>query len=453
VADIFKGLKTFAIGQGWMRSDEQEKLDNMVNAYEKGGTLAHQHTTIMISHALSKSPDLKERTLEAIRDGYLQSYSDKAPKEAGASGSYTASDRSIQMPPLVGANETRLADRIFMMGHETEHARSLKGVDYTGSVLMPAIRGIASQDSVGPRDYTDIGIAYIERTRAEEGRAHIGGFNAMASYVSGQPGAKPQDFLRDMYEVRPERMSDFIEKNADQFPPSYTLKAGLTLSPDNKMPYSQGNIDAMKVYYADKAQLGAPYMNYPQECIRHLQEVVGFVEKETAIQTREDRSYIIDPHRLNARPELNLPDNGIVNVVGIEKIENPENVKAALTPKEGDHPLFAQAMAGVLELNREYKINDPEALRNLAASLALAAHQGGLQSIDNVSVSKDMRTTIATQGEGMLSQHATVGESAFTTPEAQSLSQLPKAIPLDLSQSPPHNEQVIGGPSNSSQKL
>jgi hypothetical protein len=451
MAEFFGGLKGLAVQYGWMRSDEQKKLDDMVGAYAKGGTTAHEHTTIMITHALDKSPDLKARTLEAIRDGHLVAYSDQAPREAGAAGQYSASDRTIQMPPLLGANEKRLADRVFLMGHETEHARSIRGVDYTASTLMPAIRAVAGQPGDGPRDYTDIGLAYIERTRAEEGRAHIGGFNAMASYVSGMPGARPEHLLRDLYETRPERMGDFIEKTSDGIPATYALKPGLALDHDNRMPYSPQNIDAMKVHYADKAQLGAPYMNYPQECIRHLHEVVAFVEKETAIRTREDRAYVIDPERLGARPELGLPEGGLHRVVAIEKVENPDHVTAALTPKEGDHPLFAQAMTGVLELNREMKIDDAQGLRNLAASLALAAHHEHMTRIDRVTIARDMSGVIATQGAGEFGQNVKVGDAAIATPEQQSLDQLPPPLVASASHNASQSQsQDLGAPSSGS---
>ena len=74
-------------------------------------------------------------------------------------------------------------ETMFMLGHETEHARSMKGVNYGVTRLAPAIERIARSDGPGPRDYTDAINAFAERTRAEEGRAHIGGFNAIASYV------------------------------------------------------------------------------------------------------------------------------------------------------------------------------------------------------------------------------------------------------------------------------
>jgi len=451
MADFFKGL---AVRAGIMRSDEQEKLDNMIEAYAKGGTRAHRDTTELIQVALHSSPDLKARTLDAVRNGYLQSYSDTAV-DGVAGAAYHAKDQSMRIPPQVGLTDRAMMEKVFTLGHETEHARSTKGVDYASKTLLPAISALAKSDSVGPRDYTGIIDAYVENTRAEEGRAHIGGFNALASFVINDKHPKPAQLLRDLYEAHPDRMGDFIQKSSDAHPATYKLKEGLKLQPDGLMAYSPENIAAMKVHYADKAQLGAEHMNYRQEAIEFSAGLVKKIETQFAELDGEDRNYVIDPERLRAHPALGLPADGAHRAKGLPDIadlgiafDEPLIVQPApvrLAPDDGDHPLFAQALTKVVEYHGRDKLtDDPQELRNLAASLAVSAHQAGLDRIDQVTLSVDKTGVIATQGDGDMARHARVeGIGGMAAPEAENLARLPVIAQVALEQPPQQQAQIV----------
>lgn len=441
MAEFFKGL---AVKAGFMRSDEQEKLDNMISGYAKGGSQGHRDTAKMIEVALESSPDLKARTLGAIRDGHLRSYSD-VPVAGAGSASYQAYDQSMRIPPRAGQNDFIFMDKIFTLGHETEHARSLQGIDYTKGTLLPDIASVAKADSDGPRDYTQIINNFVERTRAEEGRAHIGGFNAIASYVINEKSPSREHLLRDLYEAFPDRMGDFIAKTSVGIPATYALKDGLSLDKSGLMPYSPGNIEAMKGHYADKAQLGAEHMNYRQENIEFASGLIKDIEQKFAENDMEDRHYIIDPVRLQAHPALGLPDNGQLQAKGLPEIVHldfgdlppliassshsaPVSSSSSVTleAQPGDHPLFAQALPLVVEISSRDKLGEPQELRNLAAALSVEAHSRGMTAIERIVMSDDNKGIIVSQGAGDARQNARVdGLAAIATPEDQSLRGLP----------------------------
>ena len=449
MAEFFKGVRDFFD----RRSEDEKRFDQMLDDYRKGDTRGHKDMAKGIEQIMSLSPDLKARTLETIHDGHLRSYSDRAVNGAG-SASYQVSDGSIRVAPRFDGYDHTYMETMFMLGHETEHARSMKGENYGVTRLAPEIERIARSDGPGPRDYTDAINAFAERTRAEEGRAHIGGFNAIASYVINDRHPKPEHLLRELYETHPARMGDFIAKTSVGVPATYALKDGLTLGRDGLMPYSPENIEAMKGYYADKAQLGAPHMNYRQDSIQFAAGMVKDTERAFAESGMVNRDYVIDPVRLQAHPALGLPENGRLQakgeievvkldlgdlgplVVGKPLVEPPVPVASSssapvsLVPGPDDHPLFRQALTQVGELHARDNLGTPQEVRNLAAALAVSAQEHGLRQIDSVAHSMDGKGLIATQGVGDVSVSARVeGLAGIGTPEGQSLGRLTPVEP------------------------
>ncbi|MGN6152361.1 MAG: XVIPCD domain-containing protein [Lysobacteraceae bacterium] len=462
MAEWFKGVKDFFD----RRPEEEKRFDRMLEDYRKGDTPGHRNMAEGIELIMLRSPDLKARTLEAIRDGHVRSYSDTPVQGAGAA-SYQVSDGSIRVAPRFNHTDREYMETMFMLGHETEHARSLQGVNYGVTRLVPEIERIARSDGPGPRDYTDVVNAFAERTRAEEGRAHIGGFNAIASYVVNDRHPKPEHLLRELYETHPARMGDFIEKTSVGVPATYALKDGLTLGRDGRMPYSPENIEAMKGYYADKAQLGAPHMNYRQDAIQFAAEIIGNTERDLAESRMVNRDYLLDPVRLQAHPALGLPADGRLQAKGeieVRKLDLGDlgplvvgkplvepsvaassSAPVSLAPGADDHPLFAQALTRVGELHARDNLGTPQEVRNLAAALAVSAQEHGLHRIDSVSHSMDGKGLIATQGAGDVSVSARVeGLAAIGTPEGQSLGKL---APLEPPPQPSMGQsQVALGP-------
>jgi hypothetical protein len=286
----FKGA---TIALGLRDSDEQIALDRMLADYARQGR-GHADTVDGIKLAMRASPDLKARMLEAVREGDLTGISDRVP--GGGEAEYNAHAKTIGLRPGFDPREGDAVALIFTLGHEIEHARASKGVHYPSQVLEPSIRDLAREAHVGPRDYTPIVALYVERTRAEEGRAHIGGFNAVASYVRNLESPSRARLLETLHDACPGRMGDFIVRGGQAPAYTYALKDGLTIDPaTGAMAYSRENIGVMKVEYADRARLGEDHLNYRQDCIRFGWERVHAAETAQA-QLRPDdrREYTID---------------------------------------------------------------------------------------------------------------------------------------------------------------
>jgi hypothetical protein len=275
MAEWFKGLFDF-------RNADERKLDTMLDDYARGGD-GHRDTVKGIRLAMEASPDLKARMLGVVHDDYLTNFSPEAP--GGGAASYNAYRQQVRIPPNFDYQNGDMMGLIFTLGHEIEHARSNRGIHYPSAVLQPSIQAIADApgpDAGGVRDYTPALRAYVEHTRADEGRAHIGGFNAIASYVHDIESPGRAGMLRALYEACPARMGDFIERRGQAPAHTFALKDGLTIDPDTgRMAYSRENINAMKVHYADHAQLGPERLNYRQDGIRFAWDLVHDAETQS----------------------------------------------------------------------------------------------------------------------------------------------------------------------------
>jgi hypothetical protein len=116
-------------------------------------------------------------------------------------------------------------------------------------------------------------------------------------------------------------------------------------------------------------------------------------------------------------------------------------------PKNPDHKLYEQALAGVHKIDAEMGRTPDQHSTNLAAALTVAAKAQGLTRIDTVVLSEDGSRTFAAQNTSPLKTIAQVSTAqAVNTPmekssiAAQAVQPMPTAIqapPL-----PPHPQQV-----------
>lgn len=458
MSDLFRGFQNFVDPGGKPKRD----LDDMIDAYAKGGP-QQARTAEGIREVLMLSPDLNKRVLEAVRDGHLTRFSAENPGDNAAAG-YNADSRTMHVRPNFNGSDSAYAEMMFVLGHETDHARSLKGQNHATSMLLPAVTGLAEGPSVGPRDYTPIIAQYVERQRAEEAQAHIGGFNAVSSYVMTHGKVTKGKELEAIYAVDPVRMGDFISVTGD--PAKYALKDGLSLDKNFQMPKSGPNIEAMKGHYADK-MIDGDYMMYRQEAIKTGMEAVAKIEKAHAEENLEDRRYVIDPDPLRAHRTLNLPADGQHEIKGAVQVldlgdlgidlaslgplvaeKDAPKASVSLAPTPEDHPLFAQALEKVVEYDKRDKLTDaPQELRNLAAALAVQAESRGLRQIDEVVPSMDKTNMIASQTSGDRLSAAVDRKTAMETPEGTSLATLAPVPSVSVSQPPlqPSSQVVQDG--------
>lgn len=421
----------------------EERLAAMIDAYGESGGREVRATAQTIEWAITSSPILKQRTLEAIESGTLLRYTATFLEDGGAAG-YHAGHRDMVIQPVYAPQ--RFHDRmemVFLLGHETEHARSRDGVHYVEEVLSKSIEYIANAPHQGPRDYTPAIEAFIEDTRNDEARAHIGGFNAMVSMVhaEGEAPTDPSAWPGVLYRLHPARMSDFIEPQEGPSP-RYAMKPGLTLSPDGTLAPDRGNIDAMKTHYADKpGTLGIHgNLDYRHKCIdRAVVLIEGYERIASEVEDNANRrDYFIDYAALRTDPGLlTFPDDGIGHIrEALPPVEAlPERLAMKLridapsssaAPPAGDHPLFAQALAALDAMPASSSAPDRQTTRNLAAALAVAAQAHGLSAIDFVTCSTDHRHLIAAQGNDADTTKTAAVDIAVagTQPDTENLNRL-----------------------------
>jgi len=464
MADFFRGVQNFVDPSG----KPQRDLDDMLDAYAKGGK-GHKAAAEGMREVMMLSPNLKARVLEAVRDGYITSFSPENPGDNAAAG-YNAHSRTMHIRPQFNGSNGAYAELMFVMGHETDHARSLKGVGQAEMVLFPAVEKIAEQESQGPRDYTRAIESYVQAQRTEEAQANIGGYNAMASYALTHGGAKKGKELETIYELDPVRMGDFIRKSGD--PAQYALGGGLEVDKNFQMPKSDDNVEAMKGYYADK-MINGDYMMYRQEAIKTGVALVEAHEKTRAEHNLEDRQYVIDPRQLQAHASLNMPQDGRYEFKGAVKMEvldldidlsslgplvvekQQPSSSVSIVPTKDDHPLFAQALVKVAEFDASEKLDgSPQDIRNAAAALAFAAQERGMTQIESVMFNQDKSGIIASQGSGPSGLNASIVGSAMSVDEGVNLAKLtPVQQVASSSQSQSQQESLALSSSGGGQKL
>lgn len=368
-------------------------LTDLLDDYEGRQPADARHSRERLEHAIEASPVLKTMLQRAIADGALDRFTfGDAPD--GAGGSYSPGDRSMNLNASSFRTESNL---VFVLGHETQHALSLQGqaapyqTALTAAIAQRADLAAPLASLAAPRDYTDVVRDVVEGTRREEAQAHIGGFNALASYVRHERHLDRAPTLKELYQTEPGRMSDFINVSGLIFK-DYALKPGLAREADGSMALSDGNIDRMKVYYADKfpGTFGDNgLMDYRNQAIHGAWQEIHAAERTyvdhhatlaaTAATGIDGQlapgyaplhhAYSIDFATLGASPAvLKFPGNGVVEVT--------DTMHAFATRQQSGMPMSNQELQGIREAVdplRTAVVPTPEANRALNRRVAIDA--------------------------------------------------------------------------------
>ena len=263
------------------------------------------------------SPSLREGLLFAIDSGALKGMA-SGGQSPGADASYVARDGLLRFPPDLLERPDRAT---FILGHETGHAvdRAING-DHFKDRFIPGMKALFAMADVdpAPRDYTALIRAEIADDRRNEAEAHISGFNALVSKLSldharhnervenpGERRAVPPTPM-DLYLAYPDSIRDFMIVRGKQPDLAVSKKPGLgleddgTLSLDAGTERGRGNIDAMKVYHADRlpCPLGPnEALNYPHKMLVEGLETALMAER-TAVKGNERTHFVVDFDRL-----------------------------------------------------------------------------------------------------------------------------------------------------------
>ncbi|MBP6749433.1 MAG: hypothetical protein KA144_07330 [Xanthomonadaceae bacterium] len=454
-----KDMSEWASDNRWYRSETQKTLDGMIDNYGRSGGREHEDTAKSMRMAMQLSPDLRARLLEAVESGHLVAIDDRRV-EGGAAG-YKVANKTISILPVFNHGDEACIELMFQLGHEVEHARSRASLNYTERALIPSVTDLAGEGQPGgTRDYTPIVQAFIENTRLEEGRAHLGGFNAVASFLLKYGSG--DRLLEHAYEHLPERMTDFIDRTGEHGRYSYALKPELVADKDGLLNLTdRHNWKAMAAQYADRAHVTDDGLNYAQECIKDAWRLIDSTENYHALNEKSDvaRAYTIDyaslgvdvsklPFAAENTTQVRygtepLPAHFLEGLSGPIFSEAPEPISSLPL---GTHPLFDEALSAVEALNEGTSLGDAQARRNIAAALALSAGSQGMAHIGSVEFNDAQTHLIAMVFEKQNSapewaDRAVVEKSvAEATPERHSLNALAESLKpqtLQESKAPP----------------
>jgi hypothetical protein len=438
-----------------LMASPEERLDRMLSTFEN----AHDTDTWTpgknLRSLLAQSPELQARFLDSIADGNLKSF-EALPAKAHAGGSYNGDSKTMRLPlPRLGRTETEpamAAELTFVLGHELEHSFFRTSADQADTAFKQEILAIAM--GPGPHDYTDAVKQLFDSHRENEARAHIGGFNALASQVKSD---NPDAGLRELYEASPGRMEDFIDRSGRAPDFDYALKPGLTLSSDGTLKPTPQNIEAMGRYFFDQppsaVRLGTngnqDYINYYGEGV--LASIERAEKAALVYATAFDPGAVpaeirLDMDALGLKPALLTTDltflgNAALTASTQSVPEAPiaaPDADAPAIPAPGENALYAQALRSIDGVAGQLGLSDRGETANLAAATALEAMQAGMHRVDGVVVGVSGRIYVyeGDPSSASVNRAAVDVDRAKLTPANDSLDAMASQMPSPVQQVP-----------------
>lgn len=438
----------------FMRTPEQ-RLDRMLSAFEAAQDTDASTPGRNLRALLDASPELKDRYLESIAQGALDGF-EPLPRDANASGEYSPTARTIRLPleklDAIGSDVHLTDTLVFTMGHEIEHALFQATEEKALATFRTRVADIA--DSAGPHDYTAALDALLDVYRENESRAHLGGFNAMATHVRARD---PDAGLAEFYQAHPYRMDQFIDRSGLAPDFSYAMKPGLTLDANGMLQATPDNIEAAGRHYYDRPAsvvgLGADgnqdyvnyYAGYPLSVIAAaeaaaLQRARSLDSAAAAPEVRLDMAALrLRPSLLST--DLSITDTGRSEIAPGSPTQDhaaASRINAPAAALAGDNVLYAQALRSIDGLAGQLGLADRGEAANLAAATAAQAMQAGMDRIDGVLVGVSGRL-YAYQGDpasASVHRAAVDVDQAKQTPARDSLDAMTAATPRPEPQPP-----------------
>lgn len=329
------------------------------------------------------------------------------PAGSHMGGGFADSQDRLLLPLELVRNATKspkeMAAAVFVMGHELQHAanselRRTADVEFTAN-----IKHIAGQHSA-VHDYTSALEKRLAVSRKDEAMAHLSGWNAVVRYLQQ---TDKHLTLRDLHNIAPERMGDFIDVKKTAHGVRYTLKPGLQLNDDMTLSYTDANIEAMGKHFfdksAEKTKIGrmgdSDYQNYyaaglitrivrEEQAHAHLMQPPG--DRLTLNMKRlglsEDRlqhnGVDVGPGKHGVQVYFDSstqpPRVGSFDETGIAKQHTPKH------PAHPDHALYMQVRRAA---EKFYGIDETKfqaGHENLVAGLYAVAKQQGFARVNHV---------------------------------------------------------------------
>jgi hypothetical protein len=205
---------------------------------------------------LNGSPVLADEIKRAVMvtdasDRRILSSFEILPPDSGMGGSYSAADRAMNLPAKALDGKSKVSgfdpyELTFVMGHEVQHCLSASETADARKIFDRTARDMAAM-RVSVHDYTQAIGTYIQSGREDEAKAEIAGWNALHSRAK-QKNADVT--LKDMYQISPIRVADFVDRVALDGKPA--IRSNLHLNADLSIPYTPENIAAMGENYFNR---------------------------------------------------------------------------------------------------------------------------------------------------------------------------------------------------------
>lgn len=393
----------------------QESIENsrMYAGMVRGGTEA----------AIRSSEELQSKYLGEIKADRLTGL-ELAPLKMRVEGAYDPNEALLYINPQT-AMAARQYDKgqekfapqfrelVGTLGHEGDHSKDREGlIKETRAFGLKAEAVLNNGKPV--HDFTGVVRGYVSMRGSSEARAHLEYYNSIVRSIDGD---LTEAKIRDS--IPPERRADFFD------PRTGALRAGLTpeASGSHLLPQTEKNTEALRETYFNRKQFGAN--DSESYASRETGRVIaGILNADTNAQkTVVNLKALgidyntIQPHLAAQAPNRTFYDNSSGQMVKLETnkpLETPARSAPThhATPppdaaprrpalEDGDaeqaHPLYAQAMQHLRDLGPQAAgYANAEELQRMAGSLAEAAQQRNLRSIESVVPSTDGKGLIAT---------------------------------------------------------
>jgi hypothetical protein len=302
----------------------QEKLDAMLDEYQKAHKTATTDPGKQLRELIETTPGLKATFLDQIDKGRLEKFVPLTTP--GALGTYAPYDKAMavsvdQLNDAARGNVQTANSLRFTLGHEIDHAVTRDARLAEDKALEANIKRVVTGPS--PHDYTETLKTYNDSVRSREVGAEIAGFNALAGYVTSK---NPKATLKDMYDASPDDMKNYVDVDLSKTPATYTPKPGLTLGSDLKMASTPENVTAMGKYFYEN-------FGYPERKVGYGLAVIASVEDATLRAARAaDPSHPAPEVRVNLK-EVGAP--GATVPSGITDTSSPRLQSAGQSAPSG----------------------------------------------------------------------------------------------------------------------
>lgn len=373
-----------------------------------------------LREVINASPALVTQINAAVSAGHLKHFA-VLPAGTNAGGSYDGATKTMNLPLSIltapSGGKIDAGEVTFVLGHELQHgfnhaATTNAYTKFSHDVLTTAKSAAAVHDYTG-----EVG-ALIGTNRRDEAGAEIAGWNATVGRVHA---VNPKATLKDIYDAQPARMQDFIDRDATTTPPTYTMKANLTVGKDLKMAATAANLEGMGVNYFDKpgnvSGLGQNgNSSYADYYGAYAASVVAQTERDNAKPFHGVAPHLtLDMKRLNLHESI-MEQNGI-NLGGhhtpvgyydssttpptlhhfnhtatthtyvpihAHGAQPPLTMSDPRHPEHPDHALYAQVADAVARLDATHGRTRDATSENVIGNMFALAQANGMKSVSDV---------------------------------------------------------------------